>query len=266
MSKDDIVGGLGLALSSALAFLGFLWNIGILQTLFTFLIGAFATYIVQNRLQAQAEKRKTKRENAIVMRDTIYGPILMALSQIMEKIRSGEAYFSPSVTQDLDNVMNHYLFYMVSKDLKDRLYDLSKRVEKYEAINLAATNILNDSIKEKANRIYGIDIGSQDPWIRIKLGNTQVEAISLKQTLHTNMTPSRFVENGAQKWGESISVDISISGTKENELSKFESLYELVLDDMRKTPLYVEERRQNTRLIEELEGVISQIKVLVNFE
>jgi hypothetical protein len=46
MPKDEIIGTLGAISSAIVTAVGFLWNIGVLQLIFSFLSGAFATYVV----------------------------------------------------------------------------------------------------------------------------------------------------------------------------------------------------------------------------
>lgn len=58
MAKDDILGTLGAIVSWIATTASFLWNIGALQIVFSFLAGAFTTYVVQRRLQLESEKRR----------------------------------------------------------------------------------------------------------------------------------------------------------------------------------------------------------------
>jgi len=95
MSLDDYVGVIGAALSSIMVTIGFLWSIGVLQLVFSFLTGAFTTYFVQRKLQMDSEKRKIRRENIIQLREKIYGPIYEQLCGFLQKL----LYFAESAVK-----------------------------------------------------------------------------------------------------------------------------------------------------------------------
>lgn len=267
MSKDDIVGIFGAVLSSVFATLGFLWSIGVLQLIFSFLAGSFTTYVIQRRLQMESEKRKISRENAIVMRDTIYGPIFKDLSEILESVKLVDRW-DWDILGDLKGIRTHYLFFTISQDLKNKLSELLNRVEKYQTILIATETMLQNIVREETKKVYHVDVGFDARGIRLSLliGEITVSEITLQQILFLDIAPKDFVRTETEKWGKGILVKVSIRGEKSDNLSDFESLYKLVLPKIGKEPLYTEERKQRARLINELEAFLEQIKVFVNLE
>ncbi len=96
----------------------FLWNIGALQIVFSFLAGAFTTYVVQRRLQMESEKRKRKRTRAITLRKSIFGPIFVGLNEILERVKSVQ-YLPREISEDLERVKTHYLYFTIKKELRN---------------------------------------------------------------------------------------------------------------------------------------------------
>ena len=263
MSKDEIAGTLIAVLSSIFAGLSYLWSIGFLQLIFTFLAGSFTTYVVQHRLQIESEKRKTKRDNSIVMRDEIFGPIFMEVSAILEDVQQAKS-IDWGISEKLKGVMAHYLFSTINQDLRTKLSQVLDRFEKYERIRRAAELVLQEIIKKEMETVYHVDIGMGEhiPSIGLFIGKIQVAWITLMRSLLVRMEPQDFVRTENQKWGNGVLVNVS--GIP--NLSDFELLYERLLNEIEKEPIYVEEKKQRTLLEDELKAFLEQIKVFVNLE
>jgi len=266
MSREDLVGVMGTVLSSFFAALGFLWNIGLLQLLFSFMAGAFATYAVQRRLQVESDKRRIRRENAITMRDKIYGPIFRDMNGVLENVGSTP---QPSweIKEDLERAMSHYLFHRMGRDLKNRLDALLDRLEKYDTIRRATETMILGVIKDAVAKNHKVDIGIQVGVVqlRLELVNMTVDSIYLEQALLQEKTPTEFVEKAKKRWGENITVETRVAGTKTN-LSDFKVLYRVVLDKVSREQLYQEEKKQRKALVSELEAFLEKIKVHVDID
>jgi len=263
MSKDEVIGILGTFLSGILALIGFLWSIGALQLIFSFLAGSFSTYVVQHRLQIESEKRKIRRENAILMRDNIYGPIFKEISKILEGVELVQNWY----LENLKGIMAHYLFFTVKQNLKTKLSELLDRVEKYGKIRWTTELMVQDIMRKEIEKSYQVDIGSDmyAAILRLLIGKPMVSAITLKETLFRDIAPKDFMRTETEKWGEGISVEVTIGG-RQKSLSDFESLHEHVLHEIEKESLYIEEKKQRIRLINELEKFLDQIKAFINLE
>lgn len=266
-NRDDIVGILGAVLSTIFAALGFLWSIGFLQLIFTFLTGSFATYVVQHRLQTESEKREIKRENALEMRDEIYGPIFMELSKILENVEEVRASeWGPS--EKLKGIMADYLFFTIREDLKRRLSELIDRISKYETIRRAAQLMVQKNIRKELESQHQIDIGGNEdtPDISLRIGVMRVASITLMQVLFRDIKPREFVRLETQKWGTGVTVEVGIVGERSYSMDEFESIYSNVMSAIEGESLFREERKQRILLIDGLKAYLKEIQPFVNPE
>lgn len=263
MAKDDIIGIFGAVLSSVFATLGFLWNIGTLQLIFSFLAGSFATYLVQRRLQVESEKRRIRRENAIVMRKNVYGPMFKGLSEILEDVKSAQQS-QQEIPESLGRVLTHYLFPTVRHDLRQKFSVILDRFEKYQSIRRATEVMIQDAIREEIAQAYNVDRGTRKilPYITLLIGKVHVAGTPLTEILLSRIAPQDFVRIETEKWGKA-QVEISIRG-KKGSLDDFQSLYKDVLRKVETEHLFQEEKEQKARLVEELAEFLSQIKAFVN--
>jgi len=266
MAKDDIVGIFGAVLSSVFATLGFLWGIGALQLIFSFLAGSFTTYLVQRRLQAESEKRRIRRENAIIMRDNIYGPMFEGLSEILERVKSVQPLVW-EMPESLKAVRAHYLFFTIRQDLRSELSAILDRFDKYERIRRATEIMIQGTIRKEIEKAYHVDIGLIEyaPDLTLLIGQIHVAGINLMRALLQGIEPRDFVRMETEKWGKDMPVEVSI-GAKKGDLGDFESLYKAVLHKVEEEPLFRDEKEQRARLIDELEEILEQIKAFVNLE
>lgn len=263
MYREEIFGIAIAVLSIVFAVLGYIWNIEVLKFPFTFLAGVFTTYVIQHRLQIEAEKRKIKRE----MRDKVYGPIFMGVSDMLERVDLVQ-YFDWTMLDDLKGVMTHYLFFTIKQDLKSKFSELLNRVEKYQKIRRATEIMLQDVIRKEIEKAYSVDIGTNEstPGIGLRIGKINVAWITLRQTLLRGIEPRDFVRTETEKWGKDLQIEVSIGGKKSSDLSDFESLCGNVLHEVEGEPLHREEKEQRSRLVDELEAFLEQVKVFINLE
>ena len=260
MYKEEIAGIIIAFVFYILSYYSYLENIEFLQVASTFLAGAFTTYTIQHRLQVESEKRRIKRENDIIMRDKIYGPIFREMNKGLESVGSA---LRPGweVTQALEKTMNHYLFHKIEPSLKGKLRALLDRFDKYDTIHHATLTMVLRAIKDVVNKTHNIDISVQVGVVRLRLElqDMTVDEIYLEQALLQEMIPAEFVRTVKDRWGENTTAEVSISGTKKT-LRDFELLYEAVLNMVRQEQLFQEEKKQRKILKEELEAFLEQIK------
>lgn len=258
--------GIGIAIvvvSVVLDYLAFVWKIEFMQFVLTFLAGSFATYVAQHKLQSETEKRESRRKNALVMRDHIYGPLLVTMSDILECIRSSRN-MEYTILGDLDRITGDYLFYTVRQVLKDKLLGTKDRIDKYQRIHRATEIALINATREQARQTYKVDIGQaqNNAYLRLQIGETMTSSATIEELLFQRMAPRKFVEAEMRKWGDTLTVEIPIGGTNV-DLDSFERFYSDVLSTMEKDSLFQEEKRQRQALIAELEAYLLQIKPYV---
>lgn len=265
MDKVEIVGIVVVIIASTFAYYSFLEQIEPLQFVSSFLVGAFTTYVVQHRLQVESEKRRVKREDALTMRDEVYGPIFMEMSKILETIEQAK---EPGweITSILKDMKAQYLFYKMKRDLKNKFYSLVERLDVYQTIYSATELLLLRKIKEAIKESYGIDVGVSRGIARLGLDIVKdavgVGSIMLEQALIQRMHPTEFIKAKKEAWGEDIFIEVTIGREKKNT-SNFESLYETVLRNVEKESLYQKEKKQREALITELKTFLRQIEDFV---
>lgn len=266
-NRNDIIGTLGAILSIILAALGFLWSIGFLQLTFTFLTGALTTYVVQHRLQVESEKREIKRQNALEMRDEIYGPLFMELSTVLENVESVAA-LGYTASENLKNTMAHFLYFTIREDLKRKMSQLVDRIGKYGSIRRAAELVVQEHIREEVSSRYHVDLGSPEykPDMTLRIGRVSIASIGLMNALFRNIEPQEFVAAETQKWGEGITVEVDIGGKRDYGLDDFRTLCSSVASVTEKEPLFKEEKKQRRLLIDELESFLKEIQPFANPE
>lgn len=266
MFKEEIIGILGAFVTYILAYYGFLEQVGFLQFLSSFLAGAFTTYVFQHRLQVELEKRKIRREDAITMRDKVYGPIFREMSEVLESV---EQVKRPQwgITGKLEEIKNDYLFYNMSRDLKSKFYALVDRWGKYERIYHATEIMVLKEIKDAIKKVHSLDVSESSGlgWLRLEIGDIMFDSITLEQALLQGIPPNDFIRKQKKEWGEDMTIKVRIGGQNKN-ISDFESLYEKVLDEIKGELLYREEKKQRQALVEELEIFLDQIKAFITVQ
>ena len=265
--KGEIIGGSVAAISSLFAVLSYLWDIGFLPSVFSFLSGAFITYVVQHRLQMESEKRKNEREHAILMRDKVYGLIFMEVTKLMENINDGVNEYA--LEERLDNIMLHYLYFTVKSSLRNQLTSLLERYSKYKTIRNSAEKTLERIVSKELKRLYRVDAShpTAAAYLRIYVGETFESAITIKETVFQKVIPKDFVEKEKQKWGKNVVVHVDISGAHgEVDLKDFEQLNESVLSEVEKKPVFADESEHRKRIIQEIETFLGMVKPFVDLK
>jgi hypothetical protein len=90
-----------------------------------------------------------------------------------------------------------------------------------------------------------------------------IAALGLKQSVFLGISPKDFVREQTAKWGTSIPLKIDCSLVNQ-DIDVYESLYTNVLNQIEKNPLFIEEKNQRMRLLEQLEKFSQKIRPLVN--
>jgi hypothetical protein len=212
MQKDDVISGLGAVGSAVVIFIGFLWNLGLLQLVFSFLAGSFSTYFIQNRLQIQAEKRRIERDYRILMRDKIYGPLYEVSNLILSQIKN-----SPELSHNelghpqvdgLKGIIDNYLFLLAEKPLKELTFKIRDDLFEYAQVLSKAERAVIDVSKELIIQAFPkASADAVSSYFCLLDYTSPVENITLKDALLTKVNPfsmfrekSRKLENPSIKW------------------------------------------------------------------
>jgi len=268
MFKEEIIGIAAAIATYIFAYYGFLEQIEFLQFISSFLAGVFTTYVFQHRLQIEGEKRKIKREDAITMRDVVYGPIFREMNEILESMELGK---SPEweITSRLKEMKTHYLFYNMKRDLKNKFYTLAEKLDKYQTIYSSTQTLVLLKIREVVEKFHDIDVGRGMGQVRLRLELVKdaigLGSIILDEAVLQGTKPSDFIRTKKEEWGDDISIEVRVGG-KSKELSDFESLYENVLSEMEGEPLFREGKKQRQALVKELEMFLGKIEEFITVQ
>jgi hypothetical protein len=266
MYKEEILGLLGAVITYLVAYYGFLNGVEFLQFVSAFLAGAFTTFVFQHRLQVESEKRKIGREDAITMRDKVYGPMFMMVSEILESMERVSESPWETVTE-LEKMKTEYLFYNIGQDLKSKFYTLLERLNVYTTVFSSAQVIVLRKIRKVVENLHDKNISVSLNQVRLRLEKVQdaigVGSITLEEAILRRTSPSDFIKSRKEVWGDDLHVDVSFGGEKKS-ISDFELLYETVLKEMETDPLFQEEEKQRKNLVRELEAFLSEIKSFIS--
>jgi len=266
--KEEIIGILGAIASYVLAYVGFSMQVESLQFIFSFLAGAFTTYVFQHRLQVEFEKRKIKREDAITMRNKIYGPIFREMSMSLESVESGKGPEWEIVDKLKEMMRNNFFFFRMRKDLKSRFYALVERLYKYRSLHYATRTMILKEIKEAVEKDYRLDIGETigRVFLRLNIDDLTVVYITLEQCLLRRMNLRDFIAAKRKEWGEDITrVEVRIGG-EHKTFEDFESLYESVFDELEGDPFFQKEEKLRKSVVKELETFLGQIRDFITVQ
>jgi hypothetical protein len=264
ISREDFFGALATIFSSLVAAVGFLWSIGFLQLIFTFLTGAFATYVVQHRLGIESERRRNERQHNREMRDKIYGPIFTEISTITNGVEFAKTLDLYQLGK-FKEVMNHYLYFTVKQELKRDLSELLDRCEKYENLRRATELMLQKIIRKEIEDTYHIDVDGSEhvPNVSLFFGEMQVAFITLIHMLLLRESVQNFLSNQNKKWQEDLKTEVNFGGGR-GTLDDFASMRERVLAAVKENVLYENEKKQRDLLVNALHKYLEQIKPFVN--
>jgi hypothetical protein len=265
MYKDDVASILGAIISTLIAGLSFIYNLGVLQVLFPFLAGAFTTYVIQHRLQLESENREIKRQNYDLMRERIYGPLLKQTSQLVDSLRSFEKYVVVEGTENWTQIEREHLFYSVSRNLKHEYLALSDQYAKYQSMRFCAELALDRIIRKEGEHLLKKDIDPSVVFIKVLIEETQFASLSLERGVFLGISPKDFVREQTAEWGTSIPFNIDCSFVdRPRALDTYELLYTNVRNQIEKHPLFVAEKNQRMRLLQQLEDFSQKLRPLVN--
>jgi hypothetical protein len=149
MQKEAFVGITGIILSIISVIAGYSWNIIELQVIFSFLAGTFSTYLIQHQLQLETEKRINNKDNNLLLRDEIYGPLYEATNNAFGRIETAEEINPPvrgaySPAEAIKHTMEKYFFLLADKQRKDEISKLHNDLVEYEKLFYKAENAIID--------------------------------------------------------------------------------------------------------------------------
>lgn len=260
MPTDDVWAGLGTIVSTILAALSWLWNIGFLQLLFTFLTGSLATYVVQARLQDRVEKRRIARENSALMREIIYGPLFKQMNQIREDLNS----FRTSRSEEVKEIMKSHLYFLVVSELRDTIEGFCERVERYAFLELTATGVAEKIVRETSQEMLKPPGPTSNLHIvyRFFVGSNLITGVNLLQALLQNKVPEEIMREKAAGLND-VTIDITVGGLSYPSNEDVHETCRRALQKLNSNSLFVQRETERKRLVSEVEKIIARLSQFI---
>jgi len=266
LQKEDLIGGIGAIASAFAVVLGYLWSLGLLQLLFSFLAGSFSTYLIQHRLQVESEKRRISREHGILMRDKVYGPLFQAMNQALERLedirRPDEGTYDKNPLKDIEGVMEHYLFRLSEEELRNKVSQIYDDLVEYrEALHRAYMAVYELTIS-KFTEAYGHKVSNIEPqaiYFRLLEHGMMVQYSDLIKAILKRTQPLELLQE-AMVGLENPTIEVSISGYIVEDLTKLgEVVAELERLAWKENRLLVHEELRK-RIIDDLRTIIPKLE------
>lgn len=260
MSKEDLWAGIGAGISTIGTALAWLWNAGPLQLLFSFLTGSFATYLVQARLQDRVEKRRTKREKFVEMKHIIYGPLFKAMNRIYEVLQSSSGELK---VEEMEEVMAHYLYFMVSEELRKIIETFASRIKRYLIIQGATEGVADKITKDVIRENLQIQ-RQRDASIlyRLFVGSAHVKGVGLYEAILLGKTPKEIIDKESVEL-KGVSIDTLVGGYAYPDTEKVHSVCQMALEKMKINPMFQEREAERKLLANQAQTIIDYLKPFI---
>jgi len=265
MQKEDAISSLGAIGSSVAAFLGYLWNIGFLQLIFSFMAGSFSTYFIQRKLQVESEKRARAREHAILMRDEVYGPLFRAFDAILSGLENfadtrGSYPYNP--VSETQSVVHGYLFLLTEKGLQDKVLMIDQHLSNYSdelyRAKLAVIDIGNQ-IFERAHPDFIKTFDSNSVRFILEDHGTGLAQINLVEAVLRRTNPIETFQKSMSEL-EKPTIKVITSDKRYEDLGKLSKLFAEIESLAWKEKRLIEHEETRQCLIRALKETIPELK------
>jgi len=261
-----VVSGIGAIVSTVAVVLGYLWSIGFIQLMFSFLAGSFSTYLIQHRLQVESEKRRIYREHEILMRDTVYGPLFQAMNQILERLedirRPDEGTYDKNPMKGIEKVMEHYLFRLSENELRNEVSQIYDDLVEYRDALQRAERAVYDIAVPKLREAYGSYISSTDPrsvFFTLSDHQMTIKSIGFISAILKRVNPLKlFQEAGADL--ESPAIEVLFRGSNVQLTKKIDEVFTEIEHSAWKENRLLEHEERRKRLADALKMTIPKLE------
>lgn len=266
MQREDIVGIIFLIGSTVAAIYGYLANIVIFQTTFTFLAGSSSTYLVQRRLQAESEKRRTLREQRVLLRDRIYGPLFQTLNRVVDQVtdvKEVKMLFGTSPLEEMKRVMTDYLYLFAPSWMKDRVNKIYEGLEEYSELLKRAERAVFDVSSLKLNEYP--EMKDKDPrqiYFYLREHGVTIKIISFVESILKKINPlEEFHKSGVDL--ENPTIEVIMGSTRFDNLQKFDEVHGIIERNCWKEKRLLELDAKRKELYVDLTWLIPQLMGMI---
>jgi hypothetical protein len=261
LQKEDLIGGASAIISALAATLGYLWNIGFIQLIFSFLAGSFSTYLIQHRLQIESEKRRIAREHGILMRDSIYGPLFKALNQALDWIRDSGDTYGKNPLKDIADIMENHLYRLVDEGLRNEIWQVHNGLLKYGNLLARAERAVYDLAQPRLRESYP-NAKNTDPrqtYFALNEHEMTVEIIRLDKALLKRSDPIKTFQKAMGDL-EDPAIEVIMDQERYNDVKKMSDAYSGIEQVVWKEKRLLELEKMRKKLTDALRKVISRLE------
>lgn len=262
MQKEDLVGGASAIISTLAAALGYLWNIGFIQLIFSFLAGSFSTYLIQHRLQIDSEKRRIAREHGILMRDSIYGPLFKALNQALDSMRDlKDTYYNRDPLKNIDDTRENHLYRLVDEGLRNEISQVYEGLLKYGDLLARAKQAIYDLASLRLRECYP-SVKNTDPrqtYFFLNEHGMTIKTISFETAILKRSDPIKTFQKTMVDL-EDPTIEVLMDQERSNDLKKINQVYAEIEQVAWKENRLLELEKIQKQLTDALRKLISKLE------
>ena len=262
MQKEDLVGGASAIISALAAALGYLWNIGFIQLIFSFLAGSFSTYLIQHRLQIESEKRRIAREHGILMRDSIYGPVFKALNQAFDWVRDlKDTYYDRDPLKNIDGVRENYLYRLADEGLRNEISQVYDGLLRYGDLLARAKRAVYDLAVSRLRESYP-NVKNTDPrqtYFFLNEHGMTIKTISFETAILERSDPIKTFQKTMVDL-EDPTIEVLMDQERSNDLKKISRVYAEIEQVAWKENRLLELEKSRKQLTDVLRKLISKLE------
>jgi hypothetical protein len=261
LQKEDLVGGISALVSALAATLGYLWNIGFIQLIFSFLAGSFSTYLIQHRLQIESENRRIAREHGILMRDSIYGPLFKALNQALDWIGDFRDVYDKNPLIDITGIMENHLYRLVDEGLRSEIWQVYDGLLKYGNLLARAKRAVYDLALSRLKESYP-NVKNTDPrqtYFFLNEHGMTVKTISFETAILKRSDPIKTFQKAMGDL-EDPAIEVIMDQERSNDLKKISQVYAEIEQVAWKENRLLELEKTRKELTDALRKVIPRLE------
>ncbi|MCW4017988.1 MAG: hypothetical protein NWF00_04830 [Candidatus Bathyarchaeota archaeon] len=264
MEKDDVLGGIGAVGSTIFVFLGYMWNLGVIQLVFSFLAGSFSTYIIQHKLQVQSEKRRISREHDVLMRDRVYGPLFKYVQSIttrLEEHQNPAGHYNDWPLKGIQETANSHLYLLSDKGIIEKITKVCTDLSEYQTLYQAAEDAVYDVSFTELKREF-VDADRVDPfqtWVSLNEHRTTVRMIHLREAVMSRTNPFKlFREDGVKC--EEPKIEVHSPDKKTNDPERMEKVFTEINKTVWREKRLLDYEKKRQGLLNDLDSLIPKLR------
>lgn len=252
---------IGSAVAGIVAFLSWFYQSGLLSTLIGIAMGAGITYFVQTRTQ----KRVWKREYALRIAETVYGPLFQDVD-VSLRYHGDKSVPSHIVFDGWTKIKNTYQYLMVDDDFGNRLERLSEKASNFTERLQKMWSLTQDIAVEKTGN-YFPSFRESEPRLVIKT-ETGEQHYTVSESLIMREHPytSALKKKGEHKKQECVIVLIPVKGGPSQTLTYdgstktiFDAMWEDCHQRFEQDPEVQAIRKEYPEIIEEMWNIRKEL-------